>query len=206
MQLHRTSSRSMIFQRQECRNLGPGAERITSTYFSPPKSPATATDRTLKSFMLGAGRRLPALILCLGMILAISSICVVDDKEQTPSCSEDTVTASGPYSGESGSTAKTSEAGKARSIKLTWTASVPASSARQDVVQGYNILRHEPGDVCEHNPSTCHKINNKDHLIPGTSCVDYGVRSGHIYIYQAQGISVSGVPSKLSNTAQAKLP
>jgi hypothetical protein len=196
----------MIFRRQECRDFWPGAERIISTYFPLLESSATGTAKSLKSFMLAASRKIAALVICLGTVLAITGICAADDKGQIQSCSEDSITASTPHAGESSLTAKASEPGKARSIRLTWNASVPASSAPRDAVQGYNILRHEPGDACEHNPITCHRINNKGYLVPGTSCVDYGVQSGHIYIYQAQGVSVSGVAGKLSNAAKAKLP
>jgi hypothetical protein len=206
VQLHRTSSRSMIFQRQDCRDFGLGAERIISTYFPELKIPATATAQSLKSFMLAASRKMATLVICLGTVLAITSICAADDKGQIQSCSENSITASAPQAGESSLTAKDFEPGKARSIRLTWNASMPASSAPRDVVQGYNIFRHEPGDACEHNPSTCHRINNKGYLVPGASCVDHEVQSGHTYIYQAQGVSVSGAAGKLSNVAKAKLP
>jgi hypothetical protein len=86
---------------------------------------------------------------------------------------------------------------KARSVKLSWNASIPASNSPADAIKGYNIYRRIRGKSYE-------KINID--VIRGTSCVDYLVTTRQTYYYQTRAVSATGAVSKPSPEAKAVIP
>lgn len=78
---------------------------------------------------------------------------------------------------------------KLHSVRLWWTASIPASNSLADAIEGYNIYRRGPGTEYE-------KINID--LFSGTSCIDDLVEAGRIYYYETRAVSENGAVSKPS--------
>jgi hypothetical protein len=91
----------------------------------------------------------------------------------------------------------TASSSKAHSVRLSWSASVPASDSPADAIKGYNIYRREPGKEYE-------KINRE--LILGTTCVDHSVKAGQKYQYQTVAVSAKDLASRPSNVAKATIP
>jgi len=129
-------------------------------------------------------------------ILMGGIVCRAEDKPGSQSCRDDSKPPSAVHASEPSGTTEASavSATKPHSVRLSWDASVPASNAPADAVQGYNIYRHEPGKQYE-------QINLV--LIRETSCTDYAVKAGHTYFYQSTAVSVRGAVSKPSNQAMA---
>ncbi len=86
---------------------------------------------------------------------------------------------------------------KPHSVRLSWSASIPASNSPADAIKGYNVYRRDPGEEYE-------KINAD--LIPGTSCVDYLVKAGQTYYYETKAVSAHGAVSKASSEVKAVIP
>jgi fibronectin type 3 domain-containing protein len=95
-----------------------------------------------------------------------------------------------------GSDATAASSTKVHNVRLSWDASVSAKNSF-NAIKGYDIYRREPGREYE-------KINQGP--IPGTHCVDYSVKAGQTYQYEAVAISAQGTPSKPSNIASATIP
>jgi hypothetical protein len=91
---------------------------------------------------------------------------------------------------------------KLHSIRLTWDPSVSAEAVR---VVGYYIYRRESGKSCDQSGNNCKKLN-PNIPIKESSCIDYLVKPGHTYIYQARAVSARGAVSGFSNEAKATLP
>lgn len=91
----------------------------------------------------------------------------------------------------------TTSVSKEHSVRLSWSASVPASNSPADAIKGYNVYRRIPGKQYE-------KINTD--FIRGTSCVDYLVTTGQTYYYQTRALSATGAVGKPSPEAKAMIP
>ena len=89
---------------------------------------------------------------------------------------------------------------KAHSVTLSWKASPPRSSSKQDAIQGYNVYRSLKSN---HYDNTS-KINTK--LLPGTQCVDTAVEPRRTYFYVVKAVAGSGRESGPSNQATAPIP
>ena len=78
-------------------------------------------------------------------------------------------------------------------VKLTWTASAPATKSPGDAVTSYKIYRSTsmPVQPIQQNMITCE-------FISATSCLDKNVDNGVTYNYIATGIAGSGSRSKES--------
>jgi len=144
----------------------------------------------------GSGLKLRILGGCLvSAILTAGVVCRADDMPGSHNCRDDSISSS--TVGASRTTeASTAGVAKLPSVRLSWDASVPASTRPVDAVEGYNIYRHEPGKIYQ-------QINLV--LIHETSCTDYAVKSGHTYLYQAKAVSAQGAISKPSNQATARV-
>jgi|SRR5579863_7985913 fibronectin type 3 domain-containing protein len=81
----------------------------------------------------------------------------------------------------------------ARSVKLSWKASIPASKSPADAVTGYRIYRSTGASVqaIPQNKITCA-------IVTATSCVDKNVESGATYNYIATGVAGTGRHEKES--------
>lgn len=86
------------------------------------------------------------------------------------------------------------------SVKLSWNASVPKSSAKADSIQGYYIYRSLT--------STKYNDSNRINLRPivGTSCVDTTVSPQVKYFYVVKAVAGSGLISPASNEATVTIP
>jgi hypothetical protein len=86
------------------------------------------------------------------------------------------------------------------SVKLSWNASVPKSSAKTDSIQGYYIYRS----------LTSNKYNDSNRInlqpLVGTSCVDTTVSPQVKYFYVVKAVAGSGLMSAASNEATAAIP
>ncbi len=82
-------------------------------------------------------------------------------------------------------------------VRLSWNASTPASKAPADAIKGYDLYRRESGKGYE-------KISPA--LIQGTRCIDYLVKAGQTYYYEAKAVSSSGTASKSSAPIKVKVP
>ena len=87
---------------------------------------------------------------------------------------------------------------KPHRVRLSWDASVPASRAPLDAIQGYFIERKEVG-----KDKSFRTINLVP--IPETSCTDYAVAANHTYIYRTKAISYRRLVSGPSNEAKATI-
>jgi hypothetical protein len=141
--------------------------------------------------------------LLVGTIVLTATSCFAGDKQATRSCRDGSIPPNAK-AGASGGSTKHAGASQPHRIKLSWKASVTATTAPKDPVVGYNIFRRESGADCQPAVNACEKINLA--LISGTSCTDYDVQAGHTYIYQAQAVSLLHVVSPFSKEAKATLP
>ena len=89
---------------------------------------------------------------------------------------------------------------KTHSVTLSWKASVPRSSSKQDAIQGYNVYRSLKSNQYDNTS----KINAKP--LPGTQCVDTGVEPQTTYFYVVKAVAGSGKESGSSNQATAPIP
>ena len=130
------------------------------------------------------------------LIVGISSLAKGCNDQDNPDCrgGSRASTASNVTTVPSESAASSS---KPHSVKLSWNASVPASNSAGDAIQGYNVYRREQRKEYE-------KINID--LIRGTSCVDYLVKTGTTYYYQAKVVSANGAVSRPSPEVTAAIP
>jgi hypothetical protein len=139
---------------------------------------------------------------CLVIGVALSVVvCCADEKQGDRSCRDGSAA---PVNVAPGAPAAGTQTSKPHGIRLSWTASVPASTTARDAVAGYNIFRRESGKDCQQPGNSCQKINIV--LISETSCTDYSAEPGHTYIYQAQAVSYGKMVSGLSREAKAALP
>jgi hypothetical protein len=137
------------------------------------------------------------------MLLAIAVRAA--DKGLDQSCTGEVkpaVTATNTGVGVGGPASGHTDPAKPYSIKLVWGASVPA---KNDSVAGYYIFRRESGKSCDQTGSHCQQLN-PNVPIEKTSCIDYQVKPGHTYFYEARAVSGRGVLSGFSNEAKASLP
>jgi hypothetical protein len=140
------------------------------------------------------------------VILFSGTVCVAGDEQAARSCHDNSMPAATrqTIAVETKDKSVSEPELKPHGIKLSWHASVPASTSSVDAVAGYNIFRRESGKDCQQPGNTCEKINEV--LILGTSCTDYSVQPGHTYVYQAQAVSAGKVASKFSREARAVMP
>jgi len=91
---------------------------------------------------------------------------------------------------------------KTHSVTLSWKASVPRSSSKQDAIQGYNVYR----TLNSNQYDNASKMNTKP--LPGTQCVDTAVEPGRTYFYVVKALdrNGSGKESGPSNQATAPIP
>ncbi len=118
------------------------------------------------------------------------------DDQASQSCRGDSQ-ASSPSNGTTVPSGSTVPSSKPHGVTLSWKASIPASNSPADAIKGYNVYRREPGKEYE-------KINGD--LIPGTSCVDYLVKTGQTYYYETKAVSANGSVSKPSPEVKAVIP
>jgi fibronectin type 3 domain-containing protein len=86
---------------------------------------------------------------------------------------------------------------KPHKVKLSWDPSASAHTTGATAVTGYNIYRHELGNA------HVEQINLTP--IQGTRCVDYSVKAGQTYFYQAKTVGTNGRLSVPSNEAKATI-
>lgn len=86
---------------------------------------------------------------------------------------------------------------KPHRVKLKWDPSATARTPGAKLVAGYNIYRREQG------ATAVEQINLKP--IDGTRCVDYAVKAGQTYFYQARTVGSNGKVSVPSNEATAAI-
>lgn len=125
--------------------------------------------------------------ICLSLLILAGTASHAADTQGVPGCKDNAKSVSPGQHG----------------IKLTWRASVPASSRAGSQIVGYNLYRSESGS-CDRPSKKCTPLNYV--LIDSTSCVDYTVRSGHTYAYRVQAVTVNTIPGSFSNEAKAKAP
>jgi hypothetical protein len=89
---------------------------------------------------------------------------------------------------------------KAHSVTLSWKASVPRSSSKQDAIQGYNVYR----SLKSNQYGNAIKVNTNP--LPGTQCVDTAVEPQTTYFYVVKAVAGSGKESGPSNQATAPVP
>ena len=179
--------------------------------FRPGSSPSSASMWRKLDNQMGCspGSRLKARR-CLGFFLAAAFLagiaCHATSKETIPSCSGGKAAAGQESREAAKANTKDSKAvvpdhTTAHSIKLTW----DRSASPQAVVAGYNIFRRESGPACDMPGNTCVRLNPAATPIDGTTCIDYDVRPGHTYIYQAQSVGTNRKVSSMSKEAKAAL-
>lgn len=137
-------------------------------------------------------------------ILLSGTICVAGDEQAARSCRDKSIPARQTGTQWAGGKSSSELPPKPHGIRLSWKASIPASTAAADAIAGYNIFRHESAKDCEQTGNACEKINQA--LISGTSCTDYFVQGGHTYIYQVQAVSAGKIASRFSREAKAVMP
>ena len=144
-----------------------------------------------------------SLICCVSTVMLLATAGHAADKSPDPSCTGENksaviATGANPGARSSGVTGHN----QPHSIRLTWDPSVPGKA---DKVVGYFIYRHESGKSCDQSGNNCQELNPIV-TIKETSCIDYRVKPGHTYIYQARAVSARGALSGFSNEAKATLP
>ena len=147
---------------------------------------------------------------CLSAVLLAGITCHAAATKSDQRCTGDSDSAAGGPATNQKAGSKASESvrtkpSKPHTIRLTWNPSVPASTKPEDAVNGYFIFRNESAMSCDQPGSNCKPLNPRV-PIGDTSCIDYAVKSGHTYTYQARAVSKGGARSGLSNAATAKLP
>jgi hypothetical protein len=147
---------------------------------------------------------------CLGLLLASAFlagiVCHATSKQTSPSCNGGKAPAGQESRQAANANTKDSDAGVpdhpiSHTIKLTW----DRSASPQTAVAGYNIFRRESGPNCDKPGNTCVQLNPATAPIQGTTCIDYDVRPGRTYIYQAQSVGTNRKLSSMSNEAKATL-
>jgi hypothetical protein len=138
----------------------------------------------------------------LGIAILIAGTSHGSDNDQAEDCRSGSKTltpaqTAGPSRTTGGFDSNTASPSEGHSVRLSWTASVPASNSPTDAIRGYNIYRREPGKQYE-------KINRE--LILGTTCIDHFVKAGQTYQYQTVAVSAHDLVSKPSNVAKATIP
>ncbi len=141
----------------------------------------------------------PRRALFLLFILIVGTVCKADDTPVSQTCSGEPV----PLNVKDSNPVAVDSLPQPHTIKLTWRASVPASSAKRDEVAGYLISRHEGGKSCEKGENICETLNPLL-LIRETSCIDYQVQPGHKYTYQARAVAANKKVSSFSKEVTAK--
>jgi hypothetical protein len=155
----------------------------------------------IKLFSGSGSKSLGWRCLVIGVALSAVVCCHADDTQGDRSCRDGSAP---PTNAASSGPAAGTQTSKPHGIKLSWTASVPASATARDAIAGYNIFRRESGKDCQQPGNSCQQLNIV--LISETSCTDYSAEPGHTYIYQAQGVSHGKMVSGLSREAKAALP
>ncbi|MGA7078652.1 MAG: hypothetical protein WBQ43_24715 [Terriglobales bacterium] len=115
--------------------------------------------------------------------------------QEVPPCAS---TAPSPASGRAPSQVNP----RAHSVTLSWKASLPRSSSKQDAIQGYNVYR----SLKSNQYDRASKINTNP--LPGTQCVDTTVEPRRTYFYVVKSVagSENGPESGRSNQATAPIP
>lgn len=150
-------------------------------------------------------QREAALICCVSTVMFLATTGHGGDKLPDQSCTGENkpaVIAASTNAGASNPGPGHTDHNKPHSIRLTWDPSVPAKA---DKVVGYYIYRRESAESCDQTGSNCQELNPITPIWE-TSCIDYRVRPGHTYIYQARAVSARGALSGFSNEAKATLP
>jgi hypothetical protein len=88
----------------------------------------------------------------------------------------------------------------AHSVTLTWNASIPRSSSKQDVILGYYVYRS--GTSNSYNDTK--QLNSEP--LPGTQCIDRAVAPGGKYFYVVKAIAGNKLKSDSSNEAAVLIP
>jgi hypothetical protein len=87
----------------------------------------------------------------------------------------------------------------ARTVRLSWNPSVPASTLPRDAVIGYIVYRsakpHDTGAL----PINLRRLTD-------TACVDTQVSPGETYYYVTRAVSASGALSGPSNEVRVEIP
>jgi hypothetical protein len=86
---------------------------------------------------------------------------------------------------------------KPHRVKLSWDPSASAHTPGATAVTGYYIYRHELGNA--------HVEQTNSTPIQVTRCVDYAVKPGQTYFYQAKTVGSNGRLSVPSNEAKATI-
>ena len=107
--------------------------------------------------------------------------------------------ASTPSNSSAGHSASQSIPGT-HSVTLSWNASVPRSSAKEDAIVGYYVYRS--GTSNSYNDSN--QLNSEP--LPGTHCVDTTVAPRGKYFYVVRAIAGNKKKSGNSNEAPATIP
>jgi len=150
--------------------------------------------------------RILGTLLAVVLSLAISGIAQVSG--QLPHAPTEGAATTAPPAQEvppCASTLSSSSAGRAssrvnpsaHSVTLSWKASVPKSSSKQDAIQGYNVYR----SLKSNKYGDRNRINAKP--LPGTQCVDTAVETRKTYFYVVKAVAGSGRESGPSNQAKA---
>jgi hypothetical protein len=137
---------------------------------------------------------IPKLACVVMALLLLGNVSHALDDPDGPDCrsGKDAATAVPPAdSAGAGATAKPHR------VKLKWDPSATARTPGVKLVAGYNIYRREQG------ATAVEQINLKP--IDATRCVDYAVKAGQTYFYQAKTVGSNGKVSVPSNEATATI-
>jgi hypothetical protein len=152
--------------------------------------------------MMSGSKMIKLLHACLGVAILTAALSHGSENHESQDCGGGSkalaaAQTTSPNRAPESSNLSTASPSKARGVRLSWNASVPASNSPPDAIKGYDIYRREPGEQYE-------KINRE--LMLGTSCVDKSVKAGQTYDYQTVAVSARGTASKPSNVAKATIP
>jgi len=107
--------------------------------------------------------------------------------------------ASIPSNSSAGHSASQSKSG-AHSVTLSWNASIPRSSTKDDAILGYYVYRSSTSNSYDDS----NQLNSEP--LPGTQCIDRTVAPRGKYFYVVRAIAGNKKKSGNSNEAPATIP
>jgi hypothetical protein len=87
----------------------------------------------------------------------------------------------------------------AHTVKLSWNASIAASTSLADTVIGYIVYRSTKPDDLKAMPINIRRLTD-------TACIDVHVSPGEVYYYFIRAVNASGAISARSNEVRVEIP